>query len=123
MSTIAVRSCAAHGGPVHPVLQTKQLRGDGQVMSTELTNWLSALPVQRELGREVAKVDKNVAVARAKVTGIAEVGRTALVETLNLAMMQNQATALLPDAAGKLDFIVTQATLGMGYQLNRLASQ
>jgi hypothetical protein len=92
-------------------------------MSTELTTWLATSPALREQRRELVRVNLNTTVALAKVASVAEVGRAALFETFGLVQLQQQAAALVPEAAAKLDFITTQATIGMAQQLNRLAGQ
>jgi hypothetical protein len=90
-------------------------------MAGELVRRTTAAQVVRARDRELAVVHKSADLAVARVAAVGEVAQAALVGTLGLSMMKRDAEMLVPDAAAKLDLVVTTAAAAMAAQINRAA--
>jgi hypothetical protein len=87
---------------------------------TELVQWLTAAPVQRDQNRELARVAKNTRIAEATTVGMGRVARQAMLETIDLAYWQARGSALVPEAAGALAHITATAAMAMSSQITRV---
>ena len=90
-------------------------------MSGEIARLFVTTPAERQRDRVLERIDHNAEVALARVHGVAQVARSAMLSTLGLATLQQQAAFMAPAAAEKLDLVATHAVLGMAAIVHRLA--
>jgi hypothetical protein len=76
----------------------------------------------RAHGKALDQVRRDTDVATARVMGATQVAQAALMGTLSISMIAREAAFVVPEAAGRLELIATQAALSMAMQINRIGN-
>ena len=92
-------------------------------MSGELTSWIASSPMERQHGRDLAKVRQEMNMGRARVFAVATVANEAMAETGALAMTHRRLEMVVPEVAARLDSIEWEAAGAMAHVIRGMAQQ
>jgi hypothetical protein len=90
-------------------------------MSGEITRWLATTPVERQRDRTLERVDAATVIATERIGAVVQVGQTALVGVLAVAITKHQAELVMPDASAELNLVGIRVAQAIGSEVDRFA--
>lgn len=90
-------------------------------MSGEITRWLASTPVERQRDRALDRIDAATVIATERIGAVVQVGQTALVGVLAVAITKHQAELVMPEASSELNLVGIRVAQAIGSEVDRFA--